>query len=52
MDHCQLLVADTGQVCLPFAGWHVGVTRECGQSGRTALLFSAPLTQMRTIQSS
>lgn len=28
---CQLLVATTGQVCLPFDGWHDGLVHECDQ---------------------
>lgn len=29
--YCQLLVATTGQICLPFDGWHDDLVHECGQ---------------------
>jgi hypothetical protein len=32
---CQLLVADNGQVCLPFVGWDTGIPRITEKTGLT-----------------
>jgi hypothetical protein len=48
---CQLLVADNGQVCLPFPEWNTGMLRECGnplRSGWYLLGYTIPRITEKT----